>query len=234
MNRSIIPNDAVEIRAEGQLRSTNEGKVALLRSPILRGRGARLLAALGLFIGGAVQAADFTVTSPDFFFSFNGTGSNPTLTLQRGKTYTFALNTTPGFHPFVIGTSPGGPPPPGVSGANGQSSGTITFAVPLDASDCVYYCLFHTFGGSIQMVDPPAPPPIQIVGLKVGTNLTVTSTLAATNGLTLIPEFNTNALSTNWFALTVQTNQFLNGTNEVICGRPEGNAVLIRIRAQQN
>ncbi len=195
-----------------------------------------LLTAISLFGNGAVQAADFLVTSPGSFFAFNGTGSNPTITLQRGRTYTFQLNTTPNFHPFVIGTSVNGPPPVGVSGNNGSLSGTgtITFAVPTDAINCVYYCPFHQFSGIIEMVDPPVPPPIQIVGLKVGANLTVTSTLAATNGLTLIPEFNTNALSTNWFALTVQTNQFLNGTNEAICGRPEGNAVFIRIRAQQN
>jgi hypothetical protein len=193
-----------------------------------------LLAAMWLFCGGAVQAADFTVTSPGFFFSFNGTGSNPTITLMRGRTYTFALNTSPGFHPFAIGTSVFGPAPAGVSGANGGSSGTITFAVPLDATDCVYYCTFHSFGGNIVMVDPPAPPKIEIVGLTVGTNLTLTATLAATNGLTLIPEFSTNLLSTNWFALTVQTNRFAAGTNEAICGKPPGDRVFVRVRAQQD
>jgi hypothetical protein len=193
-----------------------------------------LLAAMWLFCGGAIQAADFTVTSPGFFFSFNGTGSNPTITLMRGRTYTFALNTSPGFHPFAIGTSVFGPAPAGVSGANGGSSGTITFAVPLDATDCVYYCTFHSFGGNIVMVDPPAPPKIEIVGLTVGTNLTLTATLAATNGLTLIPEFSTNLLSTNWFALTVQTNRFAAGTNEAICGKPPGDQVFVRVRAQQD
>lgn len=186
------------------------------------------------FCGGAVQAADFNVTSPGSFFSFNGTGVNPTITLQRGKTYTFALNTTPGFHPFAIGTSVGGPAPAGVSGANGGSSGTITFSVPMNAVNCVYYCTFHGFGGSIVMVDPPAPPTIQIVDLKVGANLTLTATLAATNGLTLVPEFSTNLLTTNWFALTVQTNRFANGTNEAICGKPPGDRAFVRIRAQQN
>jgi len=81
-------------------------------------------------------------------------------------------------------------------------------------------------------VDPPAPPAIKIVGLIVGTNLTVTSTLVSTNGLTITPEFSTTMAATNWFALTVQTNKFLNGTNEVICGRPPGNAIFIRIRAE--
>jgi hypothetical protein len=180
-------------------------------------------------------AADFAVTTPNgnFFFQFNGMGNNPDITLERGRTYTFELNTSAGFHPFAIGTSVSGPAPAGVSGNNNQSSGTITFAVPVDAQNCVYFCGVHGFGGSILMVDPPAPPTIQIVGLQVGTNLTVTSTLAATNGLTLVPEFSTNLVATNWFALTVQTNRFLDGTNEAICGRPEGDAVLIRIRAVQ-
>lgn len=182
------------------------------------------------------RAADFTVTSPGFFFSFNGSGVNPTITLQRGKTYMFALNTTPGFHPFAIGTSVFGPAPAGVSGNNNSTSGTITFAVPADAADCVYYCGFHgaSLSASILMTDPPPPPTIQIVNLKVGTNLTVTSTLAATNGLTLTPEFNTNLLTTNWFALTVQSNKFLNGTNEIICGKPTANPAFLRIRAQVN
>lgn len=183
-------------------------------------------------------AADFLVETPgaQFNFRINQVNGNPTITLQRGRTYTFQLNTSPGFHPFAISATVGGGAPPGVSGANGQSTGTITFAVPANAPDCIYYCTVHgaSMTGNIVMVDPPATPTITIVGLQVGTNLTVTSTLASTNGLTIIPEFNTNLASGNWFALTVQTNRFANGTNEAICGRPPGEAALIRIRAQQN
>jgi hypothetical protein len=40
--------------------------------------------------------------------------------------------------------------------------------------------------------------------------------------------------TTNWYSLTVQTNRYSNGTNETICGRPPGNAVFIRVKAQQN
>jgi hypothetical protein len=192
-----------------------------------------LCVAIWLALAAAGNAADFNVTSPSVF-TINGTGGNPSITLVRGRTYTFSLATTPGFHPFAIGTSVFGPAPAGVSGDNGESSGTITFAVPLNAVNCVYYCTIHGFSGSIVMIDPPAPPTITIVGLQVSTNLTLTSTLASTNGLTIIPEFNTNLASGNWFALTVQTNRFANGTNEAICGRPPSEAALIRIRAQQN
>ena len=197
-----------------------------------------LLTASMLSVASLGAAADFTVETPgaQFNFRINGVDGNPTITLQRGKTYTFGLDTTAGFHPFRIATALFGSVPPGVSGANGQSTGTITFAVPANAPDCVYYCTVHggSMTGSIVMVDPPAPPTITIVGLKVSTNLTLTSTLASTNGLTIIPEFSTNLASGNWFALTVQTNRFANGTNEAICGRPPGDAALIRIRAQQN
>jgi len=182
-------------------------------------------------------AADFTVETPGFAFQINGANGNPANTPQRGKTYTFALSTAPGFHPFAIGTSVFGPAPTGVSGNNNSSSGTITFAVPANAVDCLYYCGIHgsLMVGNIVMVDAPAAPPeIRIVGLVVGANLMVTSTVASTNGLTLVPEFTTNLFSTNWFALTVQTNRFANGTNEVICGRPPNDVVFIRVRAQQN
>jgi hypothetical protein len=177
------------------------------------------------------------VTTPGSFFRINGQ-NNPTITLVRGRTYTFELDTTPSFHPFFIGTSVGsGVAPPGVSGSNGSLSGkgTITFNVPTNAPNCAYYCTFHFFSGTIQMVDPPAPPPpptVRILGLTVGTNLVLTST--GTNTWTSVPEFSTNLTSGNWFALTVQSNRFFNGTNETICGRPPGEAVYLRIRAQQN
>jgi hypothetical protein len=44
-------------------------------------------------------AADFTVTSPNFFYAINGNQPNPTLTLVRGQTYTFAVNSS-SIHPF--------------------------------------------------------------------------------------------------------------------------------------
>jgi len=181
------------------------------------------------------MAADFTVTSPADF-SINGMDGNPTLTLVRGQTYTFELDTTPNFHPFFIGTSVlSGVAPAGVSGDNGAPSGTgtITFAVPTNAPNCVYYCTFHGFSGNIEMVDPPAPPPppsVKILSLVVRSNLVVTST--GTNTWTVNPEFRTNLTSGNWFALTVQSNRFFNGTNETYCGKPPGDNVFIRVRAE--
>src|SRR5437870_1152339 len=182
-----------------------------------------------LFLLGGVRctfAADFTVTSPGFFYSINGMSPDPTLTLLRGHTYTFEVSTA-SFHPFEITNAPNG----SVTG-NNTSSGTITFSVPANAPNTVgYQCSIHNFGGTFDIVDAAPPPPtIRIVGVSVGSTVVLTST--GTNGWTVMPEFKTDATSTNWFALTIQTNTFANGTNETICGKPPGDTVLTRIKSQ--
>ncbi len=191
-----------------------------------------LVAGCAFAITTLAATPDFIIETPNNQFNYrvNGVDNNPTITLLRGRTYTFLVTNTWSLHPVVMRSSVFGSALPGVTGDN-TSSGTITYSVPANATGGVYYCGFHGFSGTIQVVDPPAPT-IRIVDLQVTTNLTVTATLAATNGLTLIPEFNTNAGPGNWFALTVQTNRFANGTNEAVCGKPPGNAVLIRLRAQ--
>ncbi len=66
---------------------------------------------------------------------------NPTLTLARGNTYVFNLSLT-GVFPFWIKTSPttgrGEVYDSGVT-RNGSNSGLITFVVPQDAPDTLYY-----------------------------------------------------------------------------------------------
>jgi len=168
---------------------------------------------------------DFTVRTPEnqFAFKINGVDS-PTLTLVRGRTYTFEVETTPNSHPFHIES-------PGVD-MNDIVSGTITYVVPTNAANYYYNCTFHgdSMRGEIITTEPPAPPTFKILSLTVSSNIVLTST--GTNTWTVTPEFNTNLMTTNWFALTMQTNRFLNGTNEVICGRPPGSEVFIRLRAQ--
>src|SRR5262245_8367841 len=183
---------------------------------------------LNFCISNRLFAADFTVSSPGYFYTFNGvTGQNPTLTLVRGKTYTFSINTS-SIHPFEI------VPGTGVSN-NNIYHGTITYTVPTNAANYSYICSIHGFGGSIMTVaptPPPPPPTVAIVGFSATTNLTIRST-GATNW-SVLPQYSTNLGTTNWYALTVQTNRYNNGTNETICGRPPGSSVFIRIRAQQN
>jgi hypothetical protein len=165
--------------------------------------------------------ADFSVTSPGFYYSINGASPNPVLTVVRGNTYTFAINTALG-HPFEIRSA-------GVSN-NNISSGTITWTVPLTASNYNYICSIHGFGNQIMTVAPAPPPTVRIVGLSVTTNITLLST--GTNTWSVMPEFTTGLAPTNWYALAVQTNSFFNGTNETICGRPPGDQIFIRIRSQ--
>lgn len=181
-----------------------------------------VLLACGL--AGPLPAADFSVQTPgaQFAFQINGVNS-PTLTLVRGQTYTFDVNTTVGFHPFHIES-------PGLS-TNNISTGTITYTVPTAASNYFYNCVVHgnLMRGEITTVPPPS---VEIVGLSVSSNIVLQATAPQT--WTLNPEFNTNLTTANWFALTVTSNRFFNGTNEIICGKPPGDAVLIRIRAQTN
>jgi hypothetical protein len=176
----------------------------------------------GCLAAPAALGADFNVTSPGSFYAINGTQPNPTLTLFRGETYTFAI-TTASLHPFRINS------PVGTTTGNNTSSGTITFRVPTNAANYSYSCSIHGFGGTIATVPPPD---IRIVKMDVGTDLVLRST--GTNNWILTPQFSTNLGGTNWFALTVQSNRFLNGTNETFCGRPPGTNVFIRVRAQRN
>jgi hypothetical protein len=177
---------------------------------------------VGLVVGlGVVQAADFTVTTPggQFLFVINGSNS-PALTLVRGQTYTFAVQTSAN-HPFHIES-------PGVQN-NDITTGVITYTVPTNAINYSYSCVIHPWMfGDIVTVEPPS---IQIFSLAVGSNLVLTST-APTNWV-VQPEFSTNLLGTNWYALTVQTNRPVNDKLETICGRPEGDSVFVRLKASR-
>ena len=177
----------------------------------------------------AAFGADFTVTTPGGQFAFNINGvDSPSLTLVRGRTYTFQVNTTPGLHPFRVNSA-------GVV-KNNITSGTLTYTVPNTGANFTYDCGVHgaSMRGTILTVAPPLPPTVRILNISVGTNIFLRST--GTNNFTVIPEYKTNLTSTNWFALTVQTNRFADGTNDTICGLPQGagGTIFIRINSQPN
>ena len=181
--------------------------------------GLRLVAWVAAMGFSVLQAADFTVETPggQYQFLFNGTNAN-TLILVRGQTYTFNVQTTYQ-HPFHIES-------PGVEN-NDITTGLITYTVPTNNMNYSYSCGIHPWMfGDIITIEPPQ---IKILSLTVGTNLVLTST--ATNGWSVFPEYATNLVSTNWYALVVQTNRMANDKLETICGRPEGNPVLLRIKA---
>tara|TARA_R100000935_G_scaffold22688_1_gene41713 strand:+ start:1419 stop:2606 length:1188 start_codon:yes stop_codon:yes gene_type:complete len=83
-------------------------------------------------------------------YIFNGgsfsNANNPELTLKRGQTYKFVVNASG--HPFFIktvqGNTNGNTYNNGVSN-NGAEQGTVTFTVPTDAPNTLYYnCQFHS------------------------------------------------------------------------------------------
>jgi hypothetical protein len=82
---------------------------------------------------------------------------NPTLTLERGRTYVFDINASG--HPFYIMTGSGaytvdGQYNTGVTG-QGTQTGTLTFAVPNNAPDTLaYVCQFHSaMGATINVIN---------------------------------------------------------------------------------
>ncbi len=121
--------------------------------------GKTLLAIIVTLVAPA-RAADvqtFTVGDIPFQAYVIDGQDNPTLTLIRGQTYVFNVD-TPG-HPFwvksVQGITQANAYNDGVTN-NGVQSGMLTFAVSLDAPSTLYYnCEFHAaMTGVIGIVDP--------------------------------------------------------------------------------
>jgi hypothetical protein len=95
-------------------------------------------------IGGTTTLNVTTINAPTSY-TINGV-DNPTLTVQRGVTYTFNLSTAG--HPFYImsvqGTNTANAYTSGVTG-NGNTAGTLTFTVPVGAPNILYYdCSIHS------------------------------------------------------------------------------------------
>lgn len=120
-----------------------------------------ILTASALVLMGAVTpaAAAFNVTAPNSVsFSIDGQ-PDPELTLTRGQTYEFNVN-TPG-HPFWIKTVQS----TGTSNAyndgvtnNGTQSGTLTFMVPMSAPSTLFYnCQIHASMTNVIHIVSPAP-----------------------------------------------------------------------------
>jgi len=110
-----------------------------------------------------------------YTFSGAATGDNPTITLERGKTYRFDVNASG--HPFAIRLSSGGSAyTNGVENADAQV-GAIYFTVPDDAPDSlVYQCTVHSaMVGTINVIDKAIPGHIIQRVTASGTNTFTTS-----------------------------------------------------------
>ena len=136
------------------------------------GTGGRMMGAGGMMMGsGGATTADagradvaaachaggtLQVTSSGMTAYVIDGASNPSLTFCRGTTYVFAVN-APG-HPFYVktmkSTGTGNAYDSGVSG-NGAEMGDVTFAVPNDAPDTLFYiCSLHAaMAGTIHIVN---------------------------------------------------------------------------------
>jgi len=101
-------------------------------------------------------AASFSVTNQNAGAYFIDGQANAPLQLTRGEIYTFNINTSG--HPFLIktvqGNGVGNQFNTGVVG-NGTEIGTLTFMVPFEAPDMLFYnCQFHSLmTGTITVID---------------------------------------------------------------------------------
>jgi len=213
-------------------------KMNTTKSPI------RLLMLAALFIHPPVARALQTnsVTGGDTInYTINGL-PDPPFTFKRGVTYVFLLSNLNGFpaHPFWIKSVLGGAFSGGAGAFNtgvinnGATSGSVTFTVPANAPDQLFYqCGNHAaMSGVLTIVTPASPPTVKIVFINVADFITLKST--GTNDWSAIPEFRCGVNDPNWTAVANFTNNLVNNTNtttfprlESICGSSN---VLLRVR----
>lgn len=128
----------------------------------------------------------FSASGLAYRIDTHGTDNHPTLTLERGLTYTFNLNVAG--HPFRIQTNNVAASDPtaelynsglshsdGTTGSSAQdkTSGTLTFVVPNDAPDTLYYrCQAHLgMVGAINIVSNKLRIYYDDVNIPGGTSL---------------------------------------------------------------
>ena len=152
--------------------------------------GGDLYAGRNLNITGITTATDkeiynqFDITNNGSgYYEFAATGigftqatSNPTLYIQRGKNYRFSVNASG--HPFYIktvsSTGTGNAYEDGVTN-NGAAVGIITFKVPYNAPDILYYnCQYHSsMNGEIRVGGAGAGVGVGSEGTFIGAGATM-------------------------------------------------------------
>ena len=148
-----------------------------------------------------------------YTFSGAATGNNPTITLQRGKTYRFDVNASG--HPFMIRVSNGGSNyTNGVVNA-GTQSGAVYFTVPDDApNSLVYQCSAHAaMVGTITIIDKMVPGHVIQVDQNKMVNVTRTATSSTSYTATNITGTITPRHATSKVLVTVATTANNNNTN---------------------
>ncbi len=132
-------------------------------------------------------------------WNING-NNNPTLTLQRGLTYTFAVGVSG--HPFDIktnsSTTSANRYTNGVVGQGAQSS-TLTFKVPTNAPNTLTYnCEIHAgMTGTINIIDTQ---PVTATNATVISNKFIFKIMTTANHTNFV-QVSTNLATTNWIFL---------------------------------
>jgi hypothetical protein len=124
------------------------------------------VAVTGATVWKATAATNFNVTNNGAStYRIDGV-DNEDLTLTRGQTYTFTVNTI-GQHPLWITTARGAAEATstnafnnGVTNNGAVPMTTLTFVVPASAPATLFYqCSFHdVMGGTLNIVSPPLVP----------------------------------------------------------------------------
>ncbi len=204
----------------------------------------RWLAAGALLGAVCLQSVSAQVTNAvgvnGFAYTFSGSaGANPTIPLFRGVTYIFNVSALG--HPFFIKSNfSDGSANAYNSGVvnNGAQSGTITFVVPQDAPNQLFYnCSIHSsFGmrGTLNIVNPPVPPTGEIVLVELSPTGVTMKSLGAANWRA-VPEYSSNLVEGAWTPVSTFTNVLANGTNTITFSRLDpicGPNVFLRVKNQ--
>jgi hypothetical protein len=172
-----------------------------------------------------IPVRTFTVTNSGASAYLIDGASNPTLTLIRGFTYNFSVNASG--HPFWIQTvagaySSGNIYSTGITNG-GAAVGTITFTVPYDAPNTLYYvCQFHSsMAGTINIKD------VQPSGLVSSSGQITLSDISGTtfsnNNFTFPLNVNINGVltATSQSVSYVSSSQLNVGSNDIILNTTE-------------
>ena len=178
----------------------------------------------------------FTVTaagSGAYTFAGGATGNNPTITLQRGKTYKFNLNATG--HPFRIQSTTGTSGTLVTNGVENNTAqvGTIYYTVPDGAPDTLYYqCQVHSaMNGTINVIDKIVPGhAIQIV-TNTSTSTVNSSSTSPSDLITasITPQSTNSVIHIEGYVSRMQVSPSSNAYASLYITDPAGNNLAIGV-----